>query len=290
MSDSTPIVNSREIVKYFNINEDEKEQGFSDHHSHDDDNNRETMQSYQEWRDKLMDENDEIYIESSSKGYTENKNKRQKNVKKSPKKCLNGNQLYKNLSPQKSKNSEMLPVLSKSQSGRNPLTSRSSKYNGSAKKNGPKLFKGLSANPEITMKNKLTLNSDINDLHGDAGKLTLTSQNSVLANYELIREVDEGKKEISQKKQRLRDLEEEIVGISEKMINYQNETNEIIEELHERIRVREEINAKIKEEPIFYVTENTLDISPKDEYTSSDELLHMLRYGVDKKFKAFLDS
>lgn len=290
MSESTPIVNSKEIAKYFNIDEEEKGEDLSNHHSHDEDNNRETMQSYQEWRDKLMDDNDEIYIESSSKVFTENRNKRSKNVKNSPKKGLNGNELYKNLSPQKLKNSAMLPVLAQNYSSKSPLTSRSSKGPKSARKNGPKLFKGQSANPELTMKNKLALNIDNSSANEDMKKPPLTSNNSVLANYELIREVDEGKKEIQQKKQRLRDLEDEIVGISEKMVSYQNETNEIIEELRERIRVREEVNSKIREEPIFYVTENTLELSAKDEYTSSDELLHMLRYGVDKKFKAFLDS
>ena len=83
-------------------------------------------------------------------------------------------------------------------------------------------------------------------------------------------------------------MEEEIVIISDKMLAYQNETNEIIQDLQNRIDNRNDANLRLKEEPMFMSTDTQHFVGDKDDYTSSDVLLSMLKKGASKKFKDFL--
>jgi len=295
MSESTPIVNSKDIKKNFNINMDDNSKDFgTDINDRSlESNKKQTTQTYNDWRDLLIDDNNEMRIETSSKGKSEQKSinisKTAKKTSKKNKKASNIEMLTR-LSPTKLKNKIGVPVLANSQSAVSPLSNRKINGSQSARKQHPHaLTKGLSVDPSKNMYNKLTLNTDLKGAnYTDRG--LLSAQNSVLANYDLIKEVDQNKIDIKEKKQRLRDLEEEIVSISDKMTAYQNETDEIIGDLKERINERESLNQRITEEPFFYCTESTQELKSQDEYTSSDDLLYMLRYGVDKKFKAFLDS
>jgi hypothetical protein len=296
MSESTPIVNSKETAGYFDIRDEEdfKHQDLSYHARSNDMRQSDVIKSCQDWKEGHYRENEAILIETSSKDRREMSDSPDSLKKKSQKKSQKGKsnmEKLTNLSPTKLKTSALLPVLRQNSSTKSPLTCKSLQGSQSARKqNGPKLFKGMSVNPAANFNNQLTLNTDVRDTYLHSEKPPLTGQNSVLANFELIREVDENKQDVIDKKQRLRDLEEEIVAISEKMLNYQNETNEIIEELQTRIVEREEVNSKIREEPIFYVSDSNLDVKPQDDYTSSDELLHLMRYDIDKKFKGFLDN
>lgn len=296
MSESTPIRTSKDFVREFEIQDSSnyKDYKFSSHNKTSDINQRASLQSYNDWRENLTEGREAILIESSSKGKSDSRPESvDKNARKSTKKSARNKSNLETLtrfSPQKLKTPANLPILSQSNSTKSPLTSRAK--NGvrhSEKKHTLPLSKGYSVEARVGLHNQLTLNADIRD-QNQTEKVPLTSQNSVLANYELIREVDENKQDIAQKKQRLRDLEEEIVTISDKMMSYQNETNEIIADLQQRIKEREELNQRIKEEPMYYCSESTQELKSQDEYTSSDELLFMLRYGVDKKFKTFLDS
>jgi hypothetical protein len=296
MSESTPIRTSKDYVREFEIQDSSnyKDDKFSSHNKTSDINQRASLQSYNDWRENLTEERDAILIESSSKGRSESRpdgisKTTRKSAKTSARNKSNIGTLTR-ISPQKLKTPANLPILSQSNSTKSPLTSRAK--NGvrhSEKKHTLPLNKGYSVEARVNLHNQLTVNAELRD-YNQIEKVPLTSQNSVLANYEYIREVDENKQEIAQKKQRLRDLEEEIVTISDKMMSYQNETDEIIADLQQRIKEREELNQRIKEEPMFYCSDSTQELKSQDEYTSSDELLFMLRYGVDKKFKTFLDS
>lgn len=294
MSESTPVMTSKNIKNNFEIRCDENSKDYaSDVNDRSSDyNKRQTTQTYQDYRDRLMDDNDEMRIETSSKGKSEQKSvNMSKTANKTPKKNNKLSTIEKlaRLSPSKLKSKIGVPVLAQSHSDISPLSQKMHIGAQSARKNYPPLSKGMSVDPGKATYNMLTLNTDLKGGNQtDRGALSAT--NSVLANYDLIKEVDQNKKDIADKKQRLRDLEDEIVNISDKMTAYQSETDEIISDLKARIEERESLNQRIIEEPFFYCSDSTQEIKSQDDYTSSDDLLYMLRYGVDKKFKAFLDS
>lgn len=216
--------------------------------------------------------------------------------KKSSKKSIRNNsniELLTGLSPKKLLNTAKKPVLSyKNKTSKTPLNGSGKKgFTQSANKvNKLGSSRGINENPKTNDFNKLTIHTEFENGKANSVKPPLSARNSVLANYDLIQQVDQNKLEIGEKRQNLKDLEEEIVIISGQILTYQNETNEIIEELQNRIEVRSEANLRLSEEPTFMSTYKSQSVGDKDDYTSSDVLLSMLKKGASKKFKGFLSN
>lgn len=278
MSESTPIYTptrtANEVENGFPQNQEPWEETKGIDENNDDENELEARQSYQEWRDTMMEDEKSTASKKSNK-------KQKKNI-----------ELLTGMTPSKILNSARKPVLGQTHSAKTPLNGmRNTKNAKTTKKNGKgKLEKVFSEDPKCDDYDQLAISTGSHERDDMTDLQPYASKNSAMSNFDMIQDVDQNKKDIAAKKQRLKDLEEEIVTISDKMTLYQKETNEIIEDLNERIEEREQINQKIKEEPMFYTLDGSQEVKPQDDYTSEDDLLNMLKNGVDKKFKTFLDS
>ena len=72
------------------------------------------------------------------------------------------------------------------------------------------------------------------------------------------------------------------------MNKYQTETAEIVEQLKKRISQRETEHEMLKNQPLLYF--NDADLNEDQSSDNPDELLFKVRYGIDKKFKNFIDN
>jgi len=280
MNDSTPIVTptrtAKDAIQCFDIDHNylEEVKGISEHITTE--NGMDTKQSYQDFKDIARD---------NKKSF----NTSQRSSKKGAKERSNI-ELLTGMTPSKILKSAKKPVLLQKKSTKSPLNGKRSNKNKSSKMNGRgNLEKVFSEDPNVEDCNQLAIGAD-SVQENNTEKIPYTEKNSITSNYDLIHQVDEGKEDIHAKKQRLRDLENEIVSISDKMTSYKEETDEIIEDLKQRIVEREENNKKIKEEPMFCTVDGDHDIKSSEEYTSSDDLINLLKSGVNKKNKKFLES
>jgi len=128
--------------------------------------------------------------------------------------------------------------------------------------------------PSLNKKNQLNLKEEVKTTYMQLEPEEVDLQR-------MIQDVQANKEDIANKKQRLRDLEEEIVLINEKWLNYKDETNDIINQLKERIQEKQE-DSKINDEPIYFGTEGLF--GAKEDDISPDDRLLMLEYKIDPKF------
>ncbi|CAI2373429.1 unnamed protein product [Moneuplotes crassus] len=195
------------------------------------------------------------------------------------------------MTPSKILESATKPVLSHTKSTRSPLNGKKTSNidRASLKDEKRDLEKVFSDDPKLDDYEQLAFSAG-SDHENRTEQNYYQPKDSVMSNYDMIKQVDQGKEDIRQKKQRLKDLEEEILHISEKMTSYQNETDLIIDELRERIAQREEVNLKIKEEPMFYTMNGNQEFMQQDVYSTSDELISLLKGGMEGKNKKFFES
>jgi hypothetical protein len=248
-------------------------------------NSIERKQSYVEWRNALMD--DGINSNLSEKSPKKSTRHKSKNKSKS------NIELLTQLSPNKLYNTVKKPIAasikpSKTLKNGNRKNVLAQSANIS---NILEIRQGYSEDSNAADHNKLTVQTGF-----EKGKMNsnekppLSHKSSISANYNWIQQVDQGKIAIASKKQKLKDLEEEIIIISDKMIAYQNETDEIIEDLQKRIYERDEPISIVKEDPVL-MSANRLHFIPENQdYTSSDELSKILKKGASKQFKDFLNN
>lgn len=232
--------------------------------------------SYQEWNDSPIQD---------TKG-TSNK---KKSSKKHRSKVHNMG-ILNGMTPSKILESAKKPVLSTAKKSKTPLnrTKKSKGGKSSGEKEKKSLEKVFSDSPNCKNFDKLAISAESENGNRTEEQF-YTTNTPVISKYDMIQSVDENKDQIKAKKQRLKDLEEEILQITEKMTSYQTETDEIISDLQQRIAEREQVNQKIKEEPMFYTMNGNAEIVDKDGYSTSDELINMLKIGLGANNKKFFN-
>jgi hypothetical protein len=241
----------------------------------------ERKQSYVEWRNALMD--DGI-----------NSNLSEKSPKKSIRHKSKSNlELLTQLSPTKLYNTVKKPTAASKKTSKT-LKNRNKKNVLAQSANISNILEichGYSEDPNAADYNKLTVQTRFEGRKMNSNeKPPLSHRSNISVNHNWIQQVDQGKSAIASKKQKLRDLEEEIIIISDKMIAYQNETDEIIEDLQKRIQERDEHISNAKEDTVL-MSSNRLDLIPENAgYTTSDELSKILKKGASKQFKDFLNN
>eukprot|EP00344_Euplotes_crassus_P004508 CAMPEP_0197006102 /NCGR_PEP_ID=MMETSP1380-20130617/32923_1 /TAXON_ID=5936 /ORGANISM="Euplotes crassus, Strain CT5" /LENGTH=279 /DNA_ID=CAMNT_0042425519 /DNA_START=21 /DNA_END=860 /DNA_ORIENTATION=- len=244
-------------------------------------NDTEVRRSHQEWTESPIQD---------TKGVP-----RSKKVSKKTKNRVNNIGLLAGMTPSKILESAKKPVLSHTKSLRTPLNGKKTTNidRDNFKKEKRSLEKIFSDDPKREDYEGLAISAQSDHENHTAQQrysVRDSVKDSVMSNYDMIKQVDQGKEDIRNKKQRLKDLEEEILQISDKMTSYRNDTDLIIEELRERIDEREQVNQKIKEEPMFYTMNGNYEAMQQTEYSTSDELIDILKSGIGNRNKKFIDS
>ena len=241
MSESTitPVRTSKDLVNCFDIHDgSDQRSGFnSDNENARESQQKEKVPSYQNWRENLMMESDDLKSESKAKkSLTQELSKSIPDKNTSSKKSKNIDLLLRH-SPQKMKINPQVPVLSYSHLQKSPMTSKSKESKGmfSSKKQKPSELNGSAKQKKGNATSRL-VSSDLKETYLSSVHKEASIQNALSNNTDLIKEVEKNKEELKSKKSRLEGLEKEIVSISDKMTKYRNETNEIIEQLQSRIQ------------------------------------------------------
>ena len=294
MSDSTPVCTTKDIVTGFEIQDHSApKSGLNSENGHISDfNQKETIPTYQDFKDNLAEETN-VAVEQSAKKYESAYRSAQRSSPKKGGKHKAKPDLLVSYSPLKPKQTPSKPVLSraKTHAPKSPLISgaKKSKLASTTKKSKPKLHHGFSSDvPQQMAATHRRLRTDIQDGFMSTGNKASSIGHSPVSYHGLAQEVEENKKEIDSKKQRLVDLESEIYEMSDKMNKYQTETAEITEQLKQRITQRETEHEMIKNQPLLYF--NDADLNEDEVNPNPDELLFKVRYGIDKKFKNFIDN
>ena len=213
MSESTPVRTTKDLANCFDIQrtEEAKQDNFIE--PIDELNPKQSIPTYQEWRDNLMVEEKNDAIESSPAVLIEMPySKLSKTSQKSDKagKTMTSAELVLRYSPTKIKNFAHMPLASSTSKGKQVSKPKDLEYS-SHKPNSVSKF-------EVNGESNFKAKRDSLKGRQSSKPQTIQLETEVVGVEDLIKQVQDNKSEISSKKQRLRDLEEQIVSISDKMV------------------------------------------------------------------------
>ena len=216
MSETTPIRTSKDLVNCFDIQRTDEVKLENFIEDVEELQHKQSIPSYQEWRDNLMTEDINEIIESSpavllqmpQSKFTKTSMKSEKTAK-----TVTSAELVLRHSPQKIKNFAHMPLMS---------SASKSKIANKAKE-----MEQYSSNKQASVSKLKTneashLKRDSANTKSGSKIKTIQLETEVVGLQDFIKQVQDNKEAISSKKQKLRDLEEQIVSISDKMVTTQS--------------------------------------------------------------------